>query len=103
MLAAVGGMLVLLGRGRRSRWLALSVAALLGAGLMADGMSTVGPMVVAAAALAAAVAIARLLRRIQPAVGRACVGAACAVIMAVPAAFATAERLHPPATAAPPR
>lgn len=102
VVAAVGGMVVLLGRGRRSRWLALSVAALLGAGLMADELTRVGPLVVVAAALAAAVAVARLLRRIEPAVGRACVGAACAVIMAVPAAFATAERVHrPPAAAAP--
>ncbi|MEZ4368481.1 MAG: riboflavin kinase [Kofleriaceae bacterium] len=95
--AAAIGAVVLLGRGRRSRYLALTLGTLVAAAIVDDlgRPAGVGPLLAVVAAVTAAVAVARLLQMIRWPVGRVCVGLLAAVLLAVPAGSAPPRRWPP--------
>jgi len=98
LVAAMAGGLALLGRGRRSRWLAVSTAMLLLAGLRADlVVGSPGPLVVVAASVAAAVGVSRMAARVRLPSAQLWVGATCAALVATPAlTFALASHAGRP-------
>jgi hypothetical protein len=89
--AAACGVLAALAR-RSTRWTGAIVTAALVGGIALDRAAGhgIGALPVVAVALAAGLGVARLARLVGPPVGQACVGAAAAVIVALPAALASA-------------
>jgi hypothetical protein len=89
VVAAVAGLAGMLGR-RSTRWAGALVIALVAGGVALDRLAghPVGALPVVGLALAAGAGVGRLARLVAPPVGQACLGAAAAVIVALPAALA---------------
>lgn len=102
--AALAGVVVLLAD-RRYRWLVAALVATAAADLLAaataPSVTSVPATTAALAAIAAGAAIERLARTSRLAAGQLAIGATCAVLIALPAGLASADRASPVASARP--
>ncbi|MCE9579445.1 MAG: hypothetical protein K8W52_40355 [Deltaproteobacteria bacterium] len=102
--AALAGLLVL-ATDRRYRWLGAALVAAAATDLLAAAtiptLTSVPATTAALAAIAAGIAIERLARTSRLAAGQLAIGATCAVLVALPAGLASADRATPVVVARP--